>query len=396
MSLKVKDTYRVQTSTLLTEDMFSSFLTFYQPLIGGDAVLVYFTLLAESRVQKTQSSHTRLCALMNNIPIDSLERARMRLEEYKLLKSYRKEGDVRNNYIYVLLPPLTADSFVEVNAYMGAYHEVLGQVEAENSVARFVSNKLNYADYKDVTAKVKHIKNYDVDYTVNYTNFKPKYNFDIDTAISFDYEKFLAITSPLVFPSELRTSENMAIIGRLATLYDISPETMKIFVSRSVNMEAMSFDVQKLKYRCENAKPEGNKSKDPYAISPVSFLQARQNGAEVTLTDKRLLASLAENMHFSNEVINVLVEYVLKNYDNKLSRGVVDKIAGQWARNNVKTKQDALNLTKQTVSNKKSLTNVSIQKPQFFEEGYSQKQVSLSDEEKAKIRALQKKMGDKK
>lgn len=397
MALKPKDTYRVQCASLLTEDMFSSFLLLYQPLIGGDAVLIYFTLLAESRTQKNMSSHNRLCLLMNHIPLDSFERARMRLEEYQLLHTYKKEGDTKDNYIYVLCSPLVSSAFMEVNSYMGLYHEKMGNSETESSVARFGANKLALAGYKDITAPVRNIKEYSMDYTVRYSQLKPEYHFtDEETNIHFDYDKFIGMTSTLVFPAELRTSENMAVIGRLATLYDLTPATMKIFVSHSIDLDTMTFDINKLKFRCQRAKPEGTQSKDPYAISPISFLQARQNGASVTLTDKKLLESLTEQMHFSNEVINVLVEYVLNNYDNKLSRGVVDKIAGQWARNHVKTKEDALRQINSNKPSKTSQKHIQLDAPDYSKAASAQQNVILSEEQKAKMLELQKKMGGKK
>lgn len=399
MPVKSKDTYRVECASGLSEDMIASLMMLYQPLIGGDAMLVYLTLFSEAKTQKSQSYHSHLLALMNNIPCDVFEKARIRLEEYKLLRTYEKQSPGKNNYVYVLNAPLKADSFLQVNAYMGRYREIMGRVETESMLTRFAAGNISLSGYKDITVPVKHLKSYENDYTVTYTKVKPKYNFsdDEEVDIHFDYEKFIASTSTLVFPAELRTTENMALIGRMATVYGLSVDTIRKLVMWSVNMEDVSFHSDRFRILCAKAKPDVVTADDPYALPPVSFLQAKQNGAMVTMTDKKMLSRLSEEMHFSNEVINVLIEYVLNSSDNRLSGNYVDKVAGQWARDGVKTKEDAQKEVKKAASNNRGLKrHIKVETPSYLKESDSQKPENshLSEEEKAAIRKMQEEMAN--
>lgn len=47
-------------------------------------------------------------------------------------------------------------------------------------------------------------------------------------------------------------------------------------------------------------------------------------------------------MEFSDDVINEMMEYILKRSENKLRKIFVEMVAGEWARDEVKTKEDAL------------------------------------------------------
>lgn len=64
---------------------------------------------------------------------------------------------------------------------------------------------------------------------------------------------------------------------------------------------------------------------------------------------RSILEHLAIDMHFSNEVINVMIEHILKISQNRLNRNFVDMVAAEWARDGVTTKQQALQQRKKIV-----------------------------------------------
>ena len=83
-----------------------------------------------------------------------------------------------------------------------------------------------------------------------------------------------------------------------------------------------------------------------YYLDKDGVLQSKQNGAQVTLGDKKILEHLSLDMHFSSEVINILVEYVLNTSGNRLVPSFVDSVASQWARDGVNDRKTALAETK--------------------------------------------------
>ena len=171
---------------------------------------------------------------------------------------------------------------------------------------------------------------------------------------------------------------------------------MLINVSKSIYLESMTFDEKRLLELCEHSKSSITKSKDPYDLPPASFLQSKQNGAELTYNDKKILERLSLEMHFSPVVINIMIEYILKESDNRLVNKFVDMVAGEWARDGVSTKEEALAETKKVLKKKNTYqSHVKVEMPEYMKQ---QKEGTLktkpvTKETLEKAKALQKKLG---
>ena len=359
MTLRPKDVYRVEMTENLSEDAISSLVTLYLPLMGKDAVLLYFLLHSEGRLQHTQESHSRLFEILN-LSADEVETARMHLEEYLLLRTYLQEGETRNSYIYHLNAPLPSESFLSSHEFVSMYIHALGSRQADNTVAKFVSGSISTSGYKDITVSVRRMPEERFhEASVSFQKVRPRYTFsNEDVDINFDYDHFFATTSDVVFPNILRTRENLELIGKLATLYGLSADRMRILVGHAITLDPPVLDTEKLKNSAARAVPDVTSAKDPYSLPPVSFLMAKQNGAMVSQADKRILEKLRMEMHFPNEVINIMIEYILKRSDNRLNSRFVDMIAGEWARDGVKTREDAIKETKKNTGARKKRSDV--------------------------------------
>lgn len=398
MELKSKDTYRTYLSRDLSATDLDALMTLYQPLVGGDAILVYLTLASESR-NTMQMNHARLFRLMNEIQLDTFLHAKARLEEYMLLRTFVKEGETRNTYMYMLISPLNAKDFLATSLYASRFMRTAGKKTYDENMSRFAYSFVKTDGYKEVTAAMKNVKEEDYDNAITYKPIQPRFRFqDDDTTINFDYDHFIATTSTSVFPSELRTQENMSYIGKLATLYGLSADRMRINVAHSISLKHMTLDRERLKFLCENGKPDITKAKDPYTLPPVSFLMGKQNGASVTLTDKKILERLAMDMHFSPVVINIMIEYILKVSDNRLNPRFVDMVASEWARDGIETREQALLETKKTITktNHKYTKPVQISTPEYFKVPTTKQPEQPNEQLLAQIKAMQAKMGGEK
>ena len=156
MPLKGKDVYRVEMSENLSEDIISSLVSLYLPIIGNDAVLLYLLLHSEGRLQKTQEAHSRLFELLGRTP-DEVEQARVHLEEYLLLRTFVQEGESRNSYIYRLNSPLPSASFLSSREFYATYVHAVGKKQAENSAAKFLASAIAAEGYKDITSSVRRL-----------------------------------------------------------------------------------------------------------------------------------------------------------------------------------------------------------------------------------------------
>ncbi|MGM9941399.1 MAG: DnaD domain protein [Bulleidia sp.] len=400
MPVKPTDTYRITCSAGMSNDRLCSFMTLYQPLVGGDGILVYLTLMSEASFHRTLLEHRRLFTLMQGIDPDSFERARMRLESYMLMRTWIKEGKSGNSYLYELNSPLGPKDFFASQYMSKMYLQAVGDRQFQLTRGFLCDSDVPKEKYRDISAPVRNIHTDDFDNETDYVTITPRYQFTDhgDDHIHFDYERFLVITSNLVFPPELRTQENMALIGTYATLYGISPERMNIIVSRCISLESMQFDTNRFDILCRREKPSvKEQSDDRYQMSPISFLMDLQKGASVTKPDQEIITYLSKEMHFPNEVINVMLEYVLKKCDNRLNPVYVGRISGTWARSGIDTEQkalDAIAKAEETKPQNNPVRKQNVQKvsmPKYWDENHES---STVDEESLKaIEQLQKEMG---
>jgi replication initiation and membrane attachment protein DnaB len=145
----------------------------------------------------------------------------------------------------------------------------------------------------------------------------------------------------------------------------------------------------------EAPKPQEQPAADRYSLSPVSFLQSFQNGAQVTRAEKKILEHLSMDMNFSNEVINVMIEYILKISSNRLNSKFVDAVASEWARDGISTKEQALRETKKKAVSGGTNRGRVVPTPKMFTE--EKETETREDPEKSRdmideIRAMQEKI----
>ncbi len=119
--------------------------------------------------------------------------------------------------------------------------------------------------------------------------------------------------------------------------------------------------------------------------SPEMFLKALSKSNVIASSDKTIIKVLQNNYEFSDGVINVLLHFVLKTSNSKLTKTYVEKIASQWKRKKIKTVEDALNFIKNSDSSKTSYSNKKKDiVPKWMEEESNSKNVSKSKDSNEK------------
>lgn len=89
-------------------------------------------------------------------------------------------------------------------------------------------------------------------------------------------------------------------------------------------------------------------------MSPVKFLQNKQNGISVVKSDQALIERLCTEFQFPVEVVNTLIEYTLQQTHQQFSRNYVEKVAASWVRLHVDSRNRALEIINQgSVENRK-------------------------------------------
>ena len=205
------------------------------------------------------------------------------------------------------------------------------------------------------------------------------------------------------FPSEL--------ILELSYLYDLDVIKMQDIIMSCIN-EKNTINKDELRKTCRNyyqfdnhgllpsvvynsqpeylKSPVGDTSKRAKMIytfetlRPYELLKSKNQGKEPTNRDIKLAEDLIINYGLKPGVANVLIDYILKTNDNKLTRALAETIAGQWQRLNIETVEDAMRIAekehkkykKNSQTTNKIKTSTPTKLPEWFNKEIKKEEVS--------------------
>ena len=406
------DTYSVICRTILTDFERKTIISLYEPIIGTNAVSLYFTLWqdAERMNANEKFNHHHLMSFLK-LGIEPLTKARCALESMGLVRSFLKEGDAID-YIYELYSPLTPYEFFNHPIFNVVLYNNIGQVEYENLSKYYKKQPIISKDYREITTRID--ENFK---SVSMSSLQGEIDavdtISIGPNIDKDYIDFELLISSMpkntinekVFNKRMRH-----LINSLSFVYDLDTLKMSELIRMVINengfidKDALRINARKyyqfnnsgslptLVYRTqpEHLKtPEGdmsNRGKMIYIFentSPYDFLRSKYHGTEPTSKDLQLLEYLAVDLELNPGVINVLVDYVLKINNNKLTRGFVETIAGQWKRLNIETVDKAMKTAEKEhkKTNTKIIAKTSVKKsetptPIWFDKNQESEEIS--------------------
>ena len=333
-----KDYYRIETDVELSGEKLKSLVFFYGPLIGCEALNLYEYLVLKG----SSIGYAKLNDLLQelNLSIDHFEELIGHMNEFRLLKTLKKE----DHYIFVLQAPLDMNEFIKDDIFVryfilktsGANYQKLISTLVEPDEHRDFENVSKTLTSEALSGWTKSDETY-----INKTRKSKKEKYDFNTL--FDINVFLKDISPTLFPMRFRTRNNLEKIAIYGDLYDVSYDRMRVYLAQVSDFDADSFDLKKLEKVCMSSSGNYEKiEKGRYDVPCVRFLMSLQDGKEVTESDRYLLSKLSAKYHLSAPVINVLVEYGLKNCDNRLVEKYLTKTAADLHRNDINTADEAL------------------------------------------------------
>ncbi len=395
MAINQDDTYRAECRYGISAEGIRVLTLLYQPLIGCDGTALYMTLASESG-SLNGSEKIRKLLHLSGLHSDEFERTLARLEEFSLLKTWNRSTGMTNSYIFELNRVPAAQEVIASRGFMGRYLAAMGKEETEAALARFGAVMLAKTGYTEVTRPVVNTGS-DIDRSVVFNEVYENPAMIRGDSVWPHFSEFISRTSTLIFPAEARTPENLNLICHLAAVNGISVDVMRDLTGRCMDMNTMILNTERLKLLASRAKVETVQSDDPYTLPPAMFLQMKQEGRPVTGADRSILQYLAADMHFGSEVINVMIEYILSVSSNRLNRKFVESVAGEWARDSVKTREQAITQTKKSLEKAiRNKVNV-VATPAYYrkqKEGALPEEKKASSDKLARVREMQKKMGE--
>lgn len=344
----------------LSSEQRQSLNLLYGPLMGKNSICLYEFLGSIQNLVELEDVY-----LLLNMNASQFDIARNRLEQYHLIETYVHEGDM----LILLYAPLLPDSFLCHETYSRLYLASVGAKCFDKVKAMLYKDKTVSSSYTKVESPldVSILDSWNESKEISFEKVKPtiKQKYDFDFATLFK-------GMDRIFPVRLRTSENLDRIAEMAKIYGIDAKDMRKYVQRSTNPSTHVFDLEKLKDMVMRNRKVMEVSKDPYKMSPVKFLQNKQNGIPVVKSDQALIERLCKEFQFPIEVVNTLIEYTLQQTNQQFSRNYVEKVAASWVRLGVDSRKKALDIINQSpLENKR---DKKVEKVMLDDKFYTQKE----------------------
>lgn len=371
-SLLPADSYVVINKTILHDEDRKIITSLYLPVIGIEAVMLYFTLWADldsAQIVSKDFSHQKLVSNLR-MTVNEIEAARGKLEAIGLIKTFIKTGNV-NNYIYELYSPVSASEFLSHPILNVVLYSNIGKTEYDNLIKSFKLPKFNTSNYEDITKSFS-----DVFESANLTSYDlslediRKYNkLKLNINSNFDFNFLISSMPKNVDTNRVFTKDIKELIINLSFIYDIDAVKMSNIIKGCFN-ERGTINKEELRkssrnyYQFDNGgilptlidnsqpeylrKPIGDTSRRAKmiytfeTISPRELLIKKNNGNDPTRRELRLVEDLLTQYKLKPGVVNVLIDYVLNVNEKKLTRGLVETLAGQWQRLGIETVEEAM------------------------------------------------------
>ena len=413
------DTYTVINKTILTENDRKILTMLYQPIIGSDSINLFFTLwmdLDKNEFMSMEENHHHLMTSMS-MPLDRIVLAREKLEAIGLLKTFYKEREDSNNYVYELFSPISQGEFFSHPILNVVLYNSVGKNEYERIINYFKIPRINLNNYEDITKSFTDIftSTPSTTFENNIQNVKSSNSIGIilDNKIDFDY---LISSMPKETINEKAFTKDIKILlNDLSWIYNLELDELKNIIISSLNSKNM-LDKTSLRKNARNYYQYQNNGKLPSLIyqnqpeylrspigkdskrakviytfettSPYNFLKSKNNGAKPTDRDLELIENLRIDLELQPAVINVLLDYALMVNNNKLNKNFIETIAGQWKRLNIETAEEAMNQalkeSKKRVKNTKTYSKKEVTLPTWFDKEIDKEEITIEDENEMK------------
>ena len=412
IALYPADIYQVIDKSLLSEHDRLVLNMLYMPIIGSTAVSLYLKLQSEARntyVSKELTHHHLMTSM--GTTLDNIKECRLRLEGIGLLKTYYHKSDI-NSYVYELYSPVSASEFFSHPIFNVVLYNNVGKSEYNRLFDYFKLPHITLKDYEEITVSFDRVYK-----SRNYTPIEisegeviSKNKLMLKYELDYDFDLLVSSLPKTMFNEKCLNKSMKELIINLSFLYEIDPISMADIIRASLT-EKGNIDKEELRkntrkfyqFNNDNRLPsllfksqreylksaDGDNSKRGKIIqvfensTPYEFLKAKYKGAKPTERDMKILESLLQDVKLNPAVINVLVDYTLRTNNNKLVKGYIETIAGQWKRSGIETASEAMEIAEK--EHKKKYKNDQKQKskliPSWFNENISSSNSDEVDEE---------------
>lgn len=381
--LQPKNIYQGRKAGPLKEESRSALLYLYQPLIGGEALSIYFTLLTEVSQETGQGPEGLHADLLSslNCGIPQFYEARKKLEGIGLLEVYYKEDpSLGSCFIYELLEPIAPQEFFKDSVLAFLLLEKVGERRFNQLVRLFEPKTFSGEGYRKVTKKFLEVYRFSEDaYAADqkkiesladtFAKAAKKPLLENRSAIDWQFltdwleKKHIAklekqVVDQIDMYHQLYGFDELTLGDLIVQAYDFTEEKVSIKemqkivlalnrTSRPQAKEKQIEDNPEVVIQTKEPLPNAAVQliKEAQSIPPMKYLEAikREKGGYVSKQESWLMQDLISQSGLSNSVINILLNYVLVIQDRaSLTASYANAIANEWAQKKITTAEEAI------------------------------------------------------
>lgn len=408
ISLMPLDTFNVINHSYLNDNDRKLLIMLYEPIVGAVGINLYFnlwTFLDREVVLSETYTHKDLITNMG-VTLKEISDAREKLEGLGLLKVYLKEGEI-NNYIYELNAPLSASDFFANPLLASVLYTSVGSFNYKKIKEYFKFPKINLREYTNITETFADVfESVSMVETDNSEIIKKNYA-KVGIESELDIEEIISMIPDLMLNHTKVTESTKELILKLSFVYNFDANKTAEVIKGSIN-EKHNIDKEKLKinyrnlYQFENdgklpsiifkcqpdylkkeIKDSSKKSKVIYQfenLSPYRFICMKSKTEKPTKAEINILEMLLVDIGLKPGVVNVLIDYVLRINDNKLTKNFVEAIASQWKRSNIETVEQAMEISKQEFKKKDLYKKEAVSKKEEAKPEWFDKNIEIKED----------------
>ena len=410
ITLLPADKYVVINKTILTEIDKKNLINLYEPIIGFGAISLYLTLwsdLDRLELMSKDFTHHHLMSILK-CDLDIIKASREALEAVGLIKTYLKVGDI-NSYVYELYSPLTAQEFFNNPILNIVLYNNIGEIEYNALKMLYKKVSIDIKDYEEITKPLN--ETFEAT-SAPVIDARERETLPLNIVSDLDFDLIISSIPRGLLNEKAFNKKMRDLLINLSFIYDLDSLKIVELIRASLN-EKGSIDKVSLRknarkyYQFNNGTlptliyrtqpeylktPLGDSSKKGRIIavfentSPYDFLKNKYSGAKPTPRDLKLLEYLIIDLELPPAVVNVLIDYVLKKNNNKLSSSYVETIAGQWKRAGLKTAKEAMEfaekehkkLSKKSSETKKTTKETKV--PIWFDKKIEKEEITAEEQ----------------
>ena len=369
ISILPTDKLRIISNYSITDFNYTNLVQLYQPFIGAEASALYMTLV--SRLQKLPfeqlPSFTYEELLLNlNLNMHTFLQVCNRLEAIGLIKTFYSEKGKSKDFVYQLLPPLTAPQFFKNQLLSSLLLEYIGENKFRK-LEEHLLQKLPTQQYKENTHEFLEVFQ------------KPMHQTQELTSVSSEKEPHISGTLDIQLLKELlgKTFINLndveghlKDVQALATLYGLDEIQIVKLLEDAMDIEHDCINWKRLQFLASEqyqfqpinpttslndespltlSQETSSKKLSPFekqiveacqSYTPLEFLAELKaeegTGESITIEERSTLINAVKNPKVKLPVINFLIHYMLVDQEmSSLNRNFFEKTLNDWLRHHI-------------------------------------------------------------